>query len=469
MRSNLLTIRTIALCIGLSLTISACDTDIPEIPNATKILGLWEMPGYGNAFLVEKNQTTEYEFTRNTCLKLGTETGRFGMTEKEINDANITFSVSNNRLHFSFLGKKEVFANNFKRLIKLPAHCESNLVKDTAVETFEHFWNTFNDYYAFNTERGVDWSERYAAVVDQISNDMTQEDLFTALSEMISSVDDGHISITSDTDDFSPESIRGIEKLIADTFPLQDDFSDIDDFTDALIEQYFSVLNNYFDTETKTEKNMTWGITKAGAGFLQINAMNGYTETDDADSTEEVAAVQVLLDKVMSDLKDTPSMIIDLRLNGGGTDAVSFAIANRFTDQRIKVMSKTARTFSGETAAMSAFIQPEGNAPILKPVVIIAGQDTASAAEIFLIAMGNLSPVTIIGKPSSGALSDVLSKELPNGWEFGLSNEVYLDQSGKSHEVTGVIPQTEVALFSIDDLENNRNSAIETALTILGF
>lgn len=83
--------------------------------------------------------------------------------------------------------------------------------------------------------------------------------------------------------------------------------------------------------------------------------------------------------------------------------------------------------------------------------------------------MSNLSPVTIIGEPSNGALSDVLDKALPNDWSFGLSNEVYLDQSGKSHEVTGIIPQTEVVLYSIDDLENERNSAIEAGLKILGF
>jgi len=29
--------------------------------------------------------------------------------------------------------------------------------------------------------------------------------------------------------------------------------------------------------------------------------------------------------------------------------------------------------------------------------------------------------VTLIGEPSNGALFDVLPKELPNGWDFGLS------------------------------------------------
>ena len=461
--------KMLAICVGLLVAISACDNDNKKTTktSAEKILGIWEQPGYGNVFVVEGKQTTEYEFTRATCLNLGTETGRFGMTEKEVNDADISFS--NNDSEFLITEKGGVFASRFKRLTKLPENCQSNLAKNTPIDTFEHFWNTFNDYYAFNTERGIDWSERYAAVSGKISNDMTGDELFAALSEIISPLDDGHTSIVSDNDEFHPVKIKGLVKFIEDTFQSQTEFSDIDKFTSTLLNQYFTVLTTYLDGEMKIEKEMIWGITHESVGFLQINGMDGYTQTDDPDLEEEVAAVKTLLDRVMTDLQDTPAMIIDLRFNGGGTDAVSLAIAGRFTDQRLKVMSKTARIFSGETAPVEAYINPEGKTPYLKPVVIIAGPDTASAAEIFLIAMSNLSSVTVIGEPSNGALSDILDKELPNGWAFGLSNEVYLDQSGKSFEVTGIIPQTEVVLFSVDDLENERNSVIEAALKMLGF
>lgn len=158
-----------------------------------------------------------------------------------------------------------------------------------------------------------------------------------------------------------------------------------------------------------------------------------------------------------------------MRLNGGGYDEVGLAIASRFTDQRRQAMSKTARGYYGETKPVTADIYPEGNAPYLKPVIIIAGPDTASAAEVFLIAMNNLPNVTIMGENSSGDLSNILGKQLPNGWEFGLSNEVYLDHLGKSHEVIGFPPEINVTVFSLEELENKRNSAIETALSTLGY
>jgi len=461
--------KVLAICIGLALTVSACDNDNkkPTKTNVEKITGIWERPGYGNAYVIKDNQTIEYEFTRAACLKLGTEAGIFGMTEKKLNEADIIFSGNDTK--FSFLDKGDVFRVNFKRLSELPTHCQTSLVKNTPVETFKHFWNTFNDYYAFNTERGIDWSERYVAVISDISDDMSEEELFAALSKTISPLDDAHTGLESDNDDFSPEKIKGVRKFIVDLFESQTEISDLEVFSSTLLEQYLTIRDSYIDGEVKSEKQMTWGLTNEGVGFLQIDAMLEYAEGDDPDLEEDLEALNTLLDKVMSDLKDAPSMIIDIRLNGGGSDAISLAIAGRFTDQRLKVMSKTARSFSGDTPSLDAYIKPQGNAPYLKPVVIIAGSDTVSAAEIFVLAMSNLSQVTIIGKPTNGSLSDILSKELPNGWEFGLSNEVYLDQNGKSHEVIGIHPQTEVALFSVDDLENKRNSAIEAALKILGF
>jgi len=117
---------------------------------------------------------------------------------------------------------------------------------------------------------------------------------------------------------------------------------------------WISIRDSYIDGETKSEKKMAWGLTKEGVGFLQIDAMLDYAEGDDPNLEEELEALNTLLDKVMSDLKDAPSMIIDIRLNGGGSDAISLAIAGRFTGQRLKVMSKKARSFSGETSPLDA-------------------------------------------------------------------------------------------------------------------
>lgn len=58
--------------------------------------------------------------------------------------------------------------------------------------------------------------------------------------------------------------------------------------------------------------------------------------------------------------------------------------------------------------------------------MIISGS-SVSAAEIFILAMTQLPQVRLLGRNSSGALSDSLGSGLPNEWSFSLSNEVYRD------------------------------------------
>ena len=43
-----------------------------------------------------------------------------------------------------------------------------------------------------------------------------------------------------------------------------------------------------------------------------------------------------------------------------------------------------------------------------------------------------------MGSKTSGVFSEILWKELPNGWEYSLSNEVYMDINNKSYEGDGI-------------------------------
>ena len=49
-----------------------------------------------------------------------------------------------------------------------------------------------------------------------------------------------------------------------------------------------------------------------------------------------------------------------------------------------------------------------------------------------------------IGSATQGALSTALEKKLPNGWSFSISNEIYMDNSGKSYENIGIPVQHEL-------------------------
>lgn len=101
---------------------------------------------------------------------------------------------------------------------------------------------------------------------------------------------------------------------------------------------------------------------------------------------------------------------------------------------------------------------------------------SASATEICVLASLSLKNITRIGGNTEGITSDMLDKTLPNGWEFSLSNEIYLDNKGKSYEHTGIAPDivvyesdTRVEQFQTikTGLENKKDLAIEKAIELI--
>lgn len=57
-------------------------------------------------------------------------------------------------------------------------------------------------------------------------------------------------------------------------------------------------------------------------------------------------------------------------------------------------------------------------------VVVLTSPITASAVEVFALAMVEVADVTIAGNPSFGEVSDAIDWVLPNDVEFTLSMEV---------------------------------------------
>jgi C-terminal processing protease CtpA/Prc len=237
--------------------------------------------------------------------------------------------------------------------------------------------------------------------------------------------------------------------------------------------RYYDILWSYVDKGSRQQAGgkhsnlLQWGTINRRLGYLLVNSMTSISTNRNATSLDDVGAIKGILDRVMRDLRDTAAMIIDVRFNGGGDDAVGLAIVNRFTDKRRLAVAKTARSYRGETPRREAYLTPEGDKPYLKPVVVIAGPDSASATEIFIMGMRALPQVIQLGEPTNGILSDELYKTLPKGWKFTLSNEVYYDYKGVNHEVSGTVPQIQTPVFSLKDLETGHNSALETALKVL--
>lgn len=72
-----------------------------------------------------------------------------------------------------------------------------------------------------------------------------------------------------------------------------------------------------------------------------------------------------------------------------------------------------------------------------------------------------------IGENTMGAFSDVGARHLPNGWTFGLPNELFLTERGTSFDRSGIPPTIAVPTLKTADLAAGRDPGLDRAIAVL--
>lgn len=367
------------------------------------------------------------------------------------------------------IGTSEILLSdiNFVKIEDQKNQCKPDQVTATkdAKVNFDHFWNIFNDYYAFFETRDVDWN-KIKGLGDQVTNDNFYEIIEGVLYEL----GDGHVSIQDEEleieiDSGSPGLLERLNMHLDSGLQNTDEdelYVMLNQKVKTILEKY---LNNEF--EGSPNDNMIWGLINDEIGYINILGMEGYAENP----TEELNNVNKLLDQVLQDAQDAgiKKLIMDIRFNGGGFDVIAMEIAARFFDEERAVFSKKARLGDGFASEQFVSLAPKGNFQFTGDIILLTSPLTASAAEVFTMCMKELPYVTIVGENTNGIFSDVLTHRLPNGAEINLSNEVYSDSKGNIFEAIGIGPveENKVPFLATDDIQNNEDGGVKKAIELL--
>ena len=126
-------------------------------------------------------------------------------------------------------------------------------------------------------------------------------------------------------------------------------------------------------------------------------------------------------------IKATKALIIDLRQNGGGSTSNGSRILNYLTDKPYLLGRYTSRTYSAvgrargqgvrfELVDTANYSSPAGGGRYYdKPVAVLVGGATFSAAEDFCAAYVGLKRGALVGEPTGGSTGQPLSFALPGG------------------------------------------------------
>lgn len=353
--------------------------------------------------------------------------------------------------------RKGVITYAFTRRDQMPAACAVPISPEKArdpVYNFEVFAQTAGEHYAFMDDNGIDWPEVYSKQRKKITRETTDAELFRVLDETLVLLKDNHAYLEAPGTDFqfaeSPD--EGDSQSSATALPEYGDF------------QVAQLVASHHLEEDRTADSrlIQWGRLNDSIGYMQVKAMwlfaeleipqadidelgyvDAYIQASDklyegAYIEKEVAGVSAILDRALRDLADSEALVIDVRFNGGGQDAVSFEILSRFLPDSLQVATQKLKYGDNRfTEPQRLWVRGVGK-PYTKPLFILTSRQTGSAAEAFAIASMAMVNARRIGTPTSGALSTALEKTLPNGWVYSISNEIYMDTGGVSYEYNGV-------------------------------
>jgi C-terminal processing protease CtpA/Prc len=194
-----------------------------------------------------------------------------------------------------------------------------------------------------------------------------------------------------------------------------------------------------------------------GYGYLFVNRWTG---------AGDVAA----LDLALARQREAPGLIIDVRANGGGSDASALALVSRFTTRPFIASYVQVRNGprAGDLELPTArTVSPRGAWQYTRPVVLITGRGGFSATESFVAAMRTLPNVTVIGDTTGGASGNPATFALGSGWSYTVPQWFELGPDRQPIEWHGVAPH--IAIPWMPSLyERDRDPLIDAAVGLLG-
>ncbi|MDE6269379.1 MAG: S41 family peptidase [Muribaculaceae bacterium] len=259
---------------------------------------------------------------------------------------------------------------------------------------FDALWTQVDEHYCFFAEKDIDWNEvgqRYRRRIDP--ENMSMVEYFNLLAEMLDELRDGHVNLSSS---FNTSYYR---KWWSD-YP--------QNFNQRLLQQY------YLEFDYAQAGPLSYKVLCDTIGYMRVSTMSAGIPH---------GALDIALYSFAE--ADCPSLVIDVRDNGGGDMTTSQTLVERFIDDRI-----LAGYISHKTGpAHDAFSKPypfyydtaEGHVRWLRPVVILTNRSTFSAANNFVSIMRLLPNVRIVGDTTGGGSGMPYSGEIPCGWALRMS------------------------------------------------
>jgi hypothetical protein len=305
---------------------------------------------------------------------------------------------------------------------------------------FETLWKEFDTRYSFFEIKKINWDSLHTVYRAQVTSTTTDAQLFQIMSSLLSNLKDGHVSLTTSVGTYA---YTGWYSQYPTNF-----------LSTTAVARYFSA---------------DYGTTAGGyLRYAKIADSIGYLYIGPTLSGDQTLWTQAI-DAIINTLKDCKGIIVDIRNNGGGNDALGNIVAGRFADQQ-RVYSyvrwRNGPSHFDFTEYQAATIQPQGPRQFTKPVAFLTNRHCFSSAEGTTLMMKALPNVTLIGDTTGGGSANPIALTLPNGWSYRVSRWIQYTAQKTVFEGTGLPPDIPLWISPADSVAG-RDAILERAIQFL--
>ncbi len=381
-------------------------------------------------------------------------------------------------------------------------------------------WSEAKYNFVYFDHLKADWSQTYMDYIPKVSHTNSTAEYYQVLTDFYAQLHDGHTNVyypDSLADKISRPPLRteliegrvfvtrvfndsllkmgvkpGLEILEIDNEPVisyaeknikpyqssstpQD--LEIRTFTYALLSGPATQPINF---EFKEKSGRIYNLSVGRSGYSHTTGLKtmeyenignvGYLMINDFEHRDIIKR----FDSLYTAVAKTKGLIIDLRYNGGGDDGIAFNIISRLTNKPFKTSASKTLRFSStpyseplwDTNAPGAW-NANGEIFYDKPVIVLIGPRTFSAAEDFTVAFDYIKRGKLIGLPTGGSTGQPVPFELPGGGSARVCGKRDTYPDGKEFVGIGIMPDITVKK-TIKDLFTGTDAAKVKALEMLG-
>jgi carboxyl-terminal processing protease len=306
---------------------------------------------------------------------------------------------------------------------------------------YDRFWSDFDRTYSYFTYKQVDWNAGRDALRERAAVVTSDSALVTVLLDAVAPLRDVHVWFRRPSGTTRPSYVP----------PRQVNWN-----RDLWLAQLPRLGWH--------QGNTNWGWGRVGdVGYIAVGAWN--------DAQVRMADIDAALEQ----LRETRALVVDVRMNGGGNDALALQLAARFTTRSVtfgRVRFRDGPSHDDFGPWTNRTVGPRGAWQYVKPVWLLVGAACFSSNETFIAAMRELPNVTVAGDMTGGSSGN--PREFPlvvggrsTGWQYSVPRWVETLADGTVIEWNGITPDVAIA-WDAAAIQAGRDPVLDRAFRELG-